>query len=147
MEVIKNKDIIKMMMFGKEKELKVFSTGDNYEENYKEEKFDLNKQELDCLEWFIKNVKIEDYIKEIVDYCNDKYWLWSDKKINESDVEKEIDIYAIAINVTKIWKSNDGFIYPEISFYGNCNCDEDHGICIGFRDKKFLGISSQDWTL
>ncbi|MDE6927016.1 MAG: hypothetical protein K2O97_10660 [Acetatifactor sp.] len=26
-------------------------------------------------------------------------------------------------------------------------CDEEHGICIGFRDKKFLGIESQDWTL
>lgn len=30
-----------------------------------------------------------------------------------------------------------------IRLFGN----EEHGICIGFRDKKFLGIESQDWTL
>ncbi len=30
---------------------------------------------------------------------------------------------------------------------GDCECDPEHGICIGFRDKKFLGIDAQDWTL
>ena len=33
-------------------------------------------------------------------------------------IENEINIFAIAINITENWKSNDGFVYPEISFYG-----------------------------
>lgn len=41
----------------------------------------------------------------------------------------------------------DGFVYPEISYCGECKCDPEHGICIGFRDNEFLGIESMDWTL
>ena len=61
-------------------------------------------------------------------------------------IANEINIKAIAINVTKNWKANNCFVYPEISFYGECKCDEE-GIFIGFRDKKFLGVDTQDWTL
>ena len=53
----------------------------------------------------------------------------------------------IAINISEITQSVYGDVYPEISFYGDCECDPEHGICIGFQDKKFLGIASQDWTL
>ena len=153
---LKNNDTITIIMFGKEKNVKVFSTGDNkFDEkgNYKQYDFQLNSKELEVLNWFIENVEIDDYKKEIMDYCNEEYssWQYSDGTqegpIGIDDVENEISINAIAINVTDTWKSNDGFVYPEISFYGECKCDEDHGICIGFRDKKFLGINSQDWTL
>lgn len=34
-----------------------------------------------------------------------------------------------------------------ISFCGNCGCGPEQGICVGFRDKRFLGIHRQDWTL
>ena len=69
-----------------------------------------------------------------------------DEPISESDVENEITIFAIAINISEIPQSRDGYAYPEISFFENCKCDPE-GICIGFRDKKFLGIDTQDWTL
>ena len=153
---LNNNDTISIKMFGKEKDVVVFCTGDNqFDENgnYKEDNFQLNSKELEVLNWFIENVKIDDYRKEIVDYCNEEYsnWQYADGTqegpIGIDDVEKEIDIKAIAINVTDNWKSNNGFVYPEISFFGECKCDEENGICIGFRDKKFLGIHSQDWTL
>lgn len=150
---LNNNDIIKIKMFGKEKEIEVFSTGDNkYDEsgNLKTNKnFQLTNEEIDMLNWFINNVKIEDYKKEIVDYCNEEYssWQYSDGTtegpIGIDDVENEINIFAIAINIMK----NGYEDIPEISFYGECNCDEEHGICIGFKNKKFLGINSQDWTL
>ena len=149
---INNNDIIKINMFGKEKELAVFSTGDNrFDESrsYKDYDFELSNEEIDMLNWFINNIKIEDYKKEIVDYCNEEYsgWQYSDGTqegpIGIDDIEDEINITAIAINIIKNGNENN----PEISFYGECNCDEDHGICIGFRNKKFLGIASQDWTL
>lgn len=147
---LKNNDVITISMFGKPKKVKVFSTGDNrYDENgdHKKGAFDLSKEELDVLNWFIGNVKIEDYAEKIIDYCEEEYSCWADKEIKVDDLEEELNIYAIAINVTKVWRSNDGFVYPEISFYGDCKCNEEHGICIGFRDKKFLGIEGQDWTL
>lgn len=153
---LKNNDSIVINMFGKEKSVSVFSTGDNMFDDsgyYKKYDFQLNSKELEVLNWFIENVKIDDYKKEIMDYCNEVYSSWQyedgtqEGPIEIEDVENEIDIYAIAIRVTKTWKTKDGFIFPEISFYGNCECDEEHGICIGFRDKKFLGIDSQNWTL
>lgn len=147
---LKNDDEITINMFGKPKQVRVFSTGDNQfdeEGDYKEDGFDLSQEELEVLNWFIENVKIEDYADKIICHCEYEYSQWSDEDVKVEDLEDEIDIYAIAINVTKVWKSKDGYVYPEISFYGDCKCNEEHGICIGFRDKKFLGIEAQDWTL
>lgn len=80
-------------------------------------------------------------------YCNEMYENVGEEPIEEANLENEISIFAIAVNTSGIKQSKDGFVYPEISFYGDCKCDEEHGICIGFRDKKFLGIHGQDWTL
>ena len=62
-------------------------------------------------------------------------------------LQDKIDIFAIVINISETTQSLNGFVYPEISFFRNCECEPEHGICIGFRDKKFLGIQYQDWTL
>ena len=153
---LKNNDYIKVNLFGKEKSIRVLCTGDNKFDqfgNYKDFDFELNGEELSVLNWFLENVKIEEYKQQILEYCNDEYSSWQyfdgtqEGPIGIDDVENEINITTIAINVTSVWKTNNGFVYPEISFYGDCKCDEEHGICIGFRDKKFLGIKSKSWTL
>ncbi len=143
-------DYITIPLFCGEEEVEVFCTGDNQfddEGDYKEDGFPLIQAELDCLNWFLENININDYKKEITAYCNERYEMCSDTEITEEDLPDEVSIVAIAINVTSLFQSKDGFVYPEISFYGDCECDPEHGICIGFRDKKFLGIYSQDWTL
>ena len=147
---LNDNDEITINLFGKEESVMVFSTGDNrYDEDGddKEDGFPLNNEELECLNWFIANIDICDYKKEITEYCNKRYAMIGDKQITEADLEDEVSIYAIAINIGCVVQSYDGFVYPEISFYGDCECDPEHGICIGFRDKKYLGIESQDWTL
>ena len=143
-------DYITIPLFCGEEEVEVFCTGDNQfddEGDYKEDGFPLIQAELDCLNWFLENININDYKKEITAYCNERYEMCSDTEITEEDLPDEVSIVAIAINVTSLFQSNDGFVYPEISFYGDCECDPEHGICIEFRDKKFLGIYSHDWTL
>jgi len=149
-EKLNSGDLIEIDLFGKEEKVEVFSTGDNqFDENgdYKEDGFALNDEEIACVNWFIENVKIEDYRQAITQYCNEQYDAIGGEQIEESDIESEISIFAIAVNISEITQSKDGFVYPEISFFGDCECDPEHGICIGFRDKKFLGIYSQDWTL
>lgn len=149
-EKLNNEDYIVINLFGKEKEVEVFSTGDNrYDKNGrpKADEFALSEEEISCLNWLIGNIKIEDYSHAITEYCNEQYNAVGGEPIADSDVKNEVDIFAIAINISKITQSMNGFVYPEISFYGHCECDPEHGICIGFRDKKFLGIKSQDWTL
>ncbi len=149
-EKLNSGDIIKIDLFGKEEKVEVFSAGDNqFDENgnYKDEGFALNDEEIACLNWFIENVKIEDYRHAITEYCNEQYDAIGGDRIEESDLENEISIFAVAINISEITQSKDGFVYPEISFFGDCECDPELGICIGFRDKKFIGVYSQDWTL
>lgn len=149
-QALNNSDTITISLFGRETKVEVFSTGENrFDENgnYKEDGFALSEEEIACLNWFVENVDISDYKKEIVAYCNERYEMFSENSVTEADLEEEITIFAIAINIGGITQSKNGFVYPEISFFGDCQCDEEHGICIGFRDKKFLGIESQDWTL
>lgn len=143
-------DHITIPLFCGEEEVEVFSTGDNIftdDGDYKEDGFALNEAEIACLNWFLEHININDYRKEITAYCNEQYDAIGDKVITEEDLDTEVQIFAIAINVTTLTQSLDGFVYPEISFYGDCECDPEHGICIGFRDQKFLGIYAQDWTL
>lgn len=85
----------------------------------------------------MQNVKIEDYIKQIVEYCNQCYDSVGEEQIEEDGVNQEITISAIAINI-----GDNGDEYPDIAFYGDCECEPDHGICIGFRNKEFLGVES-----
>ena len=91
--------MIKINMFGKEKEVQVYCIGDNQSDesgNYKNYDFELTSEELEMLNWFINNIKIEDHKKQIVDYCNGQYssWQYSDGTkegpIGIEDVEKEI---------------------------------------------------------
>ena len=98
-EKLNNNDMIKINMFGKEKEVKVFCIGDNqFDEsgNYKNYDFELTSEELEMLNWFINNIKIEDYKKQIVDYRNGQYSSWQSSDgtkegpIGIEDVEKEI---------------------------------------------------------
>ena len=151
-ENMRNYDIIKINVFGKEKEVDVFSTGDNkFDEecDYKEDGFELSKEEIECLNWFVNNINIDDYKKQILKYCNQSYSEIGDgdKRITEDDLDNEVDITGIAINISEITQSKSGYVYPEISFVGECGCDPEHGMCIGFRDGKFLGIEGMDWTL
>lgn len=150
-EKLKNEDSVTINMFGKEKKVIVFSAGDNqYDEEgeYKPDGFDLSEEEIECLNWFIENININDYKKEITAYCNEQYSImgFGDEKITEDDLENELLISSIAINISEIEDDSEAD-YPEIAFYGSCECDMEHGICIGFRDKKFMGVGPQDWIL
>ena len=123
-EKLNSGDYITIDLFGQKKEVMVFSTGDNqFDENgsYKEDGFALSDEEIHCLNWFLQTIKIEDYKQAIVEYCNELYEMVGEKQIEEAEVEKEIDICAIAINVTELIGDKD-FVYPEISFYGTCEC-------------------------
>lgn len=147
---LNNKDFIEIDIFGKQRKIKVFCTGDNkYDENgcLKKEQFALNQKELEVLNWLVNNVNLEDFKNQIIEYCNSVYEDYGGESITEKDLENEIYINKIAVNVSSTTQSKSGAIYPEISFLGECECDPDGGICIAFRDKKFIGISSQDWTL
>ena len=99
------------------------------------------------LDWFVEYIQIENYRKLLVEYCNNKYCDIGWKTIKDKDLEDEINITAIAIDIKENASKKYKMLYPEISFYGDCKCDPEHGICIGFRDYKLLGIGSQDWTL
>lgn len=115
-EKLNSGDFIKIDLFGKEENVEVFSTGDNqFNENgdYKDDGFALTDEEITCLNWFIENVKIEDYREAITQYCNEQYDAIGGKQIAESDIENEITIFAVAINISEITQSNDGFIYRD----------------------------------
>lgn len=147
---LNSSDTITVNIFGKERKIEVFSTGDNRfdeEGDYKEDGFALSEEEITCLNDFLEKIDINDYRKEILEYCNEQYEGIGEALITDDDLENEVQIYQIAINICEITQANDGFVYPEISYCGECNCDPEHGICIGFRDNKFLGIESMDWTL
>ena len=138
-----NKDMITVELFGKQKQIQVFSRGDN--RIGKGTIFELSKEELDILNWFLNNINIENYKLQILDYCNYNYREYSDKQITIDDIENEINIFAIAITIKERMKLDNTF--PDISFYGDCKSDEEHGVCIGFKNKKFIGIGQQNWIL
>ena len=144
-------DHLTIRVFGKETEVSVFSLGDSrFDENgdYREEGFPLNREELDCLNWFLEHTDISDCRKEIAAYCNELYAGTGRSPVAESDLERESQIIGIAVNISEITQSGDGsLIYPPVSFTGECQCEPWHGIGIGFPDQRFLDSQAQDWLL
>ena len=73
---LNDEETIKVRIFSKEKELVVFSTGDNRDDangEPKDSNFALSEKEIECLNWLINNVNLNDYKKEIAEYCNIEY--------------------------------------------------------------------------
>ncbi len=144
---LKNEDNVEVAVFGNKIKIPVVSIGDNSFDDKGNEKrsFYFNAKELELLNWFLQNVKIEDYSSHILQYVNGIYFENDEKEISEKELNKEVEITAIAVNVLD--DVEDDACVPDISFIGECRCDEDGGICIGFRNKEFLGVDAQDWTL
>lgn len=130
-ENLRNNDLIKIKLFGKEKTIRVFSTGDSKFDDtgkYKKDNFLLNEEEISLLNWFVENININDYKGQITKYCNERYYEIDLDEIKEEDLESEIDITAIAINIRNSSSKKYKDTHPEISFYGNCKCEPEHGI-------------------
>ena len=114
---LKSGDFLTIDLFGKEKRVEVFSTGDNqFDENgdYKEDGFALDDKELECLDWFIKNVNIADYKKEIL-------------KLNQ--VLYHAGDYTIQRNIYGNYSIN---IKPELCF------------CCGIDKKEIVHLSDSE---
>lgn len=143
---LNNEDNIVVDIFGRATEVVVISTGDNqFDKNgqHKPDGFALSEKEIAVLNDFLENVKLADFIKEITDYFNERYEENGEELIDEEDTPYELKINTIAVNVCKENGEDD----PEIAFMGDCYCDDEGGICIGFREGKLVGIEQQDWLL
>lgn len=144
-------DYVTVKIFGEDRRVLVLSVGDNRfdaDGNYKEEGFALDEVEMACLNWLVAEVPLDDYQEAILGYCNRCYENIGAAPVTMDKLADEVTIGAIAVNVSEVTQSADGrLVYPEISFLGDCVSDGERGICIGFRDGRFLGIGGQDWTL
>ncbi len=145
-ESLNNEDKIYADIFGKVTEVEVISTGDNqYDENgnHKPDGFALSDNEIAALNDFLKNVKLEDFVEQITEYCNERCEENGEEPIKDYMTQHVITINQIAVNVCK----DNGDDDPEIALIGDCDCDEENGICIGFRGGELVGIEQQDWLL
>lgn len=145
-KTLNNEDKIYADIFGKVTEVEVISTGDNqYDEdgNHKPDGFALSEREIAVLNDFLENVKLEDFVEQITEYCNERYEENGEEPIEDYTTQHVITINTIAVNVRK----GGGEDEPEIALIGDCDCDEENGICIGFRNGELVGIEPQDWLL
>lgn len=143
---LNNEDKIIVDIFGEEREVQVICTGDNQfdkDGQYKPDGFALSEKEIAVLNDFLKNVKIENFRSEITEYCNERYEEDGEEGISEEMLPRAIRINTIAVNVCK----DNGEDDPEIAFMGACHCDQEGGICIGYREGKLVGIEQYDWLL
>ncbi len=121
-------------LFGEITEVNICTSG---EEEMDEE---LTKEETELLMWLTTELDTETIKQKVLDYCNNCYDMWSDKKIEAEDLFDEISINSIYINVKFAAEIKH---IPDIFLTGECEADEDHGISIGFRNKKFMIISEE----
>lgn len=145
-EALNNEDKIIVDIFGVKREVRVICTGDNQfgaNGKYKPDGFALSEKEIAVLNDFLKNVKIENFRTEITEYFNERYEEDGEDPISEEMLPSLIRINDIAVNVCE----GDDDDQPEIAFMGACHCDQEGGICIGFRNGKLVGIEQYDWLL
>lgn len=129
---------------------------DEFEDEEDEEIVDgkLTSEEVKLLTWLINKVNTMDIADDVVEYCNDSYdccyydsetgeTVDCDKKIARNELHDELDLTNIYLNSRF---SQDYDDMPDISITGECECDPDHGIAIGFKNKEFIGVGSEDFA-
>ncbi len=99
----------------------------------------LTDREVELVKWLTTEFDIASLDYDIVDYCNNRYEMWCDKRIEAKDLYDELTLKRIYLR-TEHAKNGLG---PDISITGDCECDDDHGIAIGFKDKDFYGIGDE----
>ncbi|MBR6042452.1 MAG: sel1 repeat family protein [Paludibacteraceae bacterium] len=137
-------DTAYMNLFGFLEALDVRRALYEYEEAEDEEVRDgkLTDKEVQLLLWLTNELNTESIADGVVEYCNITYDMWSDKQIGREDLLDELDISKIYLRTEHSAEYDDD---PEISLAGECQCDEEHGIAIGFKNKELAGVSSEDY--
>ena len=137
-------DTAYMNLFGFLEALDVRRALYEYEEAEDEEVREgkLTDKEVELLLWLTNELNTESIADGVVNYCNITYDMWSDKQIGREDLLDELDISKIYLRTEHSAEYDDD---PEISLAGECQCDEEHGIAIGFKDKELAGVSSEDY--
>lgn len=137
-------DTAYMNLFGFLEALDVRRALYEYEEAEDEEVREgkLTDKEVQLLLWLTNELNTESIADGVVEYCNITYDMWSDKQIGREDLLDELDISKIYLRTEHSAEYDDD---PEISLAGECQCDEEHGIAIGFKNKELAGVSSEDY--
>jgi len=121
-------------LFGEITEVNICTSG---EEEMDEE---LTKEETELLMWLTTELDTETIKQNVIDYSNVCYEMWCDKRIEAEDIIDEVSINSIYLNVKFAEECEH---IPEIFLAGECKADEEHGISIGFRNKKLKEISEE----
>ena len=77
----------------------------------------------------------------------EKYLEWMTKAAEQGDAGAQFNLgmsFGMDYNEVPISKKHKDM--PDISIAGECECDPDHGIAIGFRDMNFLGVGPEDYA-
>jgi len=146
---------ISVNVFGKTKSLKLFierSENEIYEPSiydfdklpkdipYKVSCVFLNEKELDALKWLVKTLphndeRVKADVLEYVNLCNESWDEDWEEAHSFEILPYEIDIKKVCLDF-----SQDVEV---IALCGECKCDEEHGIAIAFRNRKFAGVSME----
>lgn len=141
---MKSNEKLKMVVFGKERELDICLVGDNEPEyNMETDKFeavDLTKEEEKLLNW-IQSVNFACYKDKIVKYINYLNELIGEDVYDDYDLFDD-DIFmpiSILVNVSEFMDEETA----DVALFGESSYAED-GILIAFKNNKYFGISGFD---
>ncbi len=123
-----------LTLFGEITEVNICNSRDEENDNK------LTKKETELLMWLTTQLDTETIKQDVIDYCNINYEMWSDKRIEAEDVIDEVSINSIYLDVEFAEECNHR---PEIFLAGECKADDEHGISIGFKNKKLMEISEE----
>ena len=77
----------------------------------------------------------------------EKYLEWMTKAAEQGDAGAQFNLgMSLGMDYNEVPISKKHKDMPDISIAGECECDPDHGIAIGFRDMNFLGVGPEDYA-
>lgn len=100
----------------------------------------LSEKEVELLMWLTTEFDTNNIKKKVLDYCNETYESWGGDTISADDLHKELSLSSIYLRVED---AEDSESQPDICLSGDCNCDEEHGIAIAFKNKKLFEINEE----
>lgn len=141
---MKSNEKVKMIIFGREREVEIYLVGDN-EPDYSIETdnfevVNLTKEEEKLLNW-MRSVNFARYKNKIVKYINYLNELIGENVYDDYDLSDD-DIFmpiSILVNVSEFMDEETA----DVALFGESSYAED-GILIAFKNNKYFGISGFD---
>lgn len=131
-------DYLICSVMGKETKLSLFSSE-------KDDLEEFDDEEIEEINWLVSSniLDSKEVQGEILKAINEEYNSFENNFVERTSLKNEIEISSISVDISTRGVGDNAKKVKIVAFCGSAKCDEEHGISISFKNRKFASIQDE----